>query len=282
MNTTKLFLNYAGYCEAKAQHAVKGAIKRNIKFAALFGLIFHPVQGWILFDTGYTDRFFKTTEYFPNKIYALITKVFIQKHEEVKQQLLAFGIQPEEVKHIIVSHFHADHIGGLIDFEKARIYCSKEAYNQAKNISSFLDFSKGILKALIPKDIENRLSLIEDLGMLKTDPIFGNTYDLFNDDSIIVHQLPGHAKGQIGIQLQTEKSKYFLIADACWNRKAFINKQLPHPIVRLFFDSWSDYKETLSKISAFHVQNPDVIIVPTHCEATTNRLVSDKLDLYAL
>jgi len=282
MKITKLYLNYAGYCVAKSHHAVKGAKKKDIKFAALFGLIQHPNKGWVLFDTGYTDRFFEATRNYPSRIYAHTTKVYIQKHEELKQQLYSFGIKSEEINHIIISHFHADHIGGLKDFENATIYCSKEAFDQAKNIPSFLGFSKGILKSLIPSDIEKRLSLIEDFTKHKSDPLFGEVWDLFDDESIMVYQLPGHAKGQIGIQLQTEKSKYFLIADACWDSEAFLNNKLPHPIVKLFFHSWKNYKETIRKLTAFHTQNPEVIIIPTHCEKTTKRLVNEKIDLNAL
>jgi glyoxylase-like metal-dependent hydrolase (beta-lactamase superfamily II) len=282
MKKCKLFINYSGYCLAKAHHAVKGDENINIKFHAMFGLIQHPQMGWILFDTGYTDRFFKATNTFPNKLYALITKVTIDKKEEVKQLLKSYGILPEEIKHIIISHFHADHIGGLKDFENATIYCSQTAYKQVKKISNFLSFSKGILKYLIPDDLENRLKFVETFCQPEVDDIFGKRYNLFNDDSIYVYNLPGHAAGQIGISLQTNKAKYFLIADACWDERAFKILALPHPIVKLFFDSWKDYKNIILKIKQFHEKYPEVIIVPTHCQKTTNRLIQPNFKIDAL
>ncbi|MCF8253744.1 MAG: MBL fold metallo-hydrolase [Bacteroidia bacterium] len=282
MRKCKLFLNYSGYCLAKAHHAVKGDDNINIKFHALFGLIQHPEMGWILFDTGYTDRFFKATDSFPNKLYALITKVTIEKKDEVKQQLKSYGILPEEIKHIIISHFHADHIGGLKDFENATFYCSQTAYQQVKKINNLLSFSKGILKYLIPHDIEKRLKFIETICEPEMDDIFGKRYNLFNDDSIYVYELPGHAAGQIGIYLQTNKAKYFLIADACWDERAFKILAFPHPIVRSFFDSWKDYKNIIQKIKRFHEKNTDVIIVPTHCETTTKLLIQSNFNIDAL
>ncbi len=282
MQNCKLYLNYAGYCIAKAHHAVRGEPKMDIKFHALFGLIKHPTKGWILFDTGYTNRFFEATKYFPNKIYALTTKVFIQEKDELKQQLLKIGIQPKDIKHIIISHFHADHIGGLRDFENATIYCSEVAYQQVKSMARLLAFSKGILKSLLPSDIETRLQFIEKISMTTNDKIFGTIYDLFNDNTIIVYKLPGHAAGQIGIRLQTEKAQYFLIADAVWNEKAYKYLMLPHPIVKLFFDSWKDSKKTIYNIKAFYESNPEVIIVPTHCETTTRNFVDNKFDIDAL
>jgi glyoxylase-like metal-dependent hydrolase (beta-lactamase superfamily II) len=282
MKNCKLYLNHAGYCYAKANHAVKGAKNTNIKFHALFGLIMHPDFGWIIFDTGYTERFYKETKFFPNKIYALATKVHIIANEEIKEQLNTLGINAQDIKHVVISHFHADHIGGLKDFTNATIYCSKTAYQEAKNTPSLLAFSKGILKGLIPDDIENRLKFIEDFAIKKEDEIFSFRYDLFNDDSIYVYNLPGHAAGQIGILLKTEKNSYFLIADACWDKKAYLDLALPHPIVKLFFNSWRDYKESVFKIRQFHFKYPEVKIVPTHCSDTTLNLISQKVNLDAL
>jgi len=282
MKKCKLYLNHAGYCMSKANHAVKGDENINIKFHALFGLIKHPDLGWILFDTGYTERFFEATKSYPNKFYALITKVFINKEDEVKEQLKRNGILPEDIKHIIISHFHADHIGGIKDFKNAIIYCSKVAFQQVKGISNLLAFSKGILKDLLPEDIEKRLKFIENVCKLEPDEIFVTKYDLFSDKSIYAYQLPGHAAGQIGISLQTEKAKYFLIADACWDERAYKNLALPSSIVRFFFDSWSNYKKSILKIKIFHERNPDVTIVPTHCINSSSKLIQPQLSLDVL
>jgi hypothetical protein len=61
----------------------------------------------------------------------------------------------------------------------------------------------------------------------------------------------------------------------CWNIKAILENKLPSPIVRLFFDSWKDYKKSILKIKKFHEENSSVKIVPTHCAITTDKLVSN-------
>ena len=66
------------------------------------------VKGTVLFDTGYTQRFFTATKYFPNSIYAMITKVEIDSSQEAKMQ-----INPNEVNQLILSHLHADLVGGV-------------------------------------------------------------------------------------------------------------------------------------------------------------------------
>ena len=55
-------------------------------------------------------RFFEATKKYPNKLYANLTKVFLKKSEEVKEQLKENNIDCNEIKHIVISHFHADHV----------------------------------------------------------------------------------------------------------------------------------------------------------------------------
>ena len=282
MKKVKLFLNYAGYCIAKENDAIRGGRKMKIKFHALWGLIEHPEKGWILYDTGYTQRFYDATKLFPNKIYALITKVVINPEEEIKAQLKNAGIANEDIKHVIITHFHADHIAGLRDFPNATIYASQKAVDQLVKIPRAIAFSKGILKALLPDDVLNRICIIEDKSSIIKDSILGDKYDLFGDNSIQIVSLPGHAAGQIGIILETEKQTYFLIADACWLKTSYIEYVLPNPIVKLFFHSWSDFKVSLKKIHLFHKEYPSICIVPTHCYETTSVLVSNKISLDAL
>jgi len=277
-----MYLNYAGHCFASAHHVVKKDEKKQIKFHALFALLKHPEKGWILFDTGYTDRFYNSTKKYPNKIYANLTKVDITSENEVVNQIKSAGLKPSDIKYIIISHFHADHIGGLKDFKNASFYCTKKSYKQVKKISNLFAFSKGILKDLIPENIESKLKYIEDISVRKIDDIFGFSYDLFGDNSILIYNLPGHAAGQIGILLKTSKRKYFLVADSCWDMRAFKEGELPNSIVRLFFDSWSEYKDSIQKLSLFHKNSPEVLIVPTHCSKTTDQLVSDYIEMDAL
>lgn len=276
MKKTKLFLQYAGHCLAKASHAVKGDPRQDISFRAMFGLIQHPELGWILFDTGYTRRFFHATRFFPNKLYALITKVFIREEEEVKSQLQRAGIQAEEIRHIIISHFHADHIGGLKDFPQARFYCSATAWEQVKRIPTRLAFSKGILHHLIPEDFENRVQFVEHSDCVQ-DEVLGPVYDLFGDASMQVFSVPGHAAGQLGIKLQTEKNTCLLVADACWDRRAYQQLALPHPVVKLVFDSWTEYKNSVFRLRNYHHTFPDHLIIPSHCYRSYEQFLSPDL-----
>ncbi|OJJ19349.1 hypothetical protein BKI52_21290 [marine bacterium AO1-C] len=282
MKQVKLYLNYAGHCLAKESEAIQGGRKQKIKFHALWGLIEHPEKGWILYDTGYTPRFYEATSSYPSKIYAQLVKTTIEEHNTVKAQLAAQGISHLDIRHIIITHFHSDHVGGLRDFPNAQFYASRKALDYTLSLSSMFAFSKGVLKELLPDDLAERTTLIDEICSKVIHPILGEMYDLFEDGSLYLVPLPGHAAGQIGVLLETPKRPYFLIADACWLKKSYEEMVLPNPIVKLFFHSWSDFKASLHKIHRYHQAHPEACIVPTHCAETTDPLVQTKLDMDVL
>ena len=81
----------------------------------------------------------------------------------------------------------------------------------------------------------------------------------------------------MGVLLETEKRQYLLAADAVWLKRNYTEMVLPNSIVKLFFDSWSDFKKSLQKVHDFHIANPDAVVVPTHCSETTDELVSREI-----
>ncbi len=276
MSKLKFKLMRAGYCDAHEHHAIRGGRKKKIAFDAVFALIKHPQEGFILFDTGYTKRFYEETSHYPEKIYANFTKVYINPEEEAVQQLQKLGIAPTEIKHLIISHFHADHVGGLKDFPAATFYCSAEAYNQVKQKNGFAAVRKGLLKGLIPADFDERVYLIDQCKKINN-PYFEVAYDLFGDGLIQLIGLNGHGAGQFGALLKTNEKDIFLVADACWLSRSYQQLILPHPIVRLFFESWQQYKENLGRLHKFHKDHPEVLIIPTHCNATSSKIISTQI-----
>lgn len=266
----------AGYCTHPEAVVVRDGQWKTTNFPSLFALISHPESGNILFDTGYSDRFFQETRHFPLRLYALTTPVYFQPEDSAVYQLKNQGIEPESVQYIIISHFHADHIGGLRDFPNARFVCFKSAYEAVKHRRGISALKAGFLSGLLPSDFEQRAIFVEDKKRISLPPQytpFDTGFDLLGDGSLYAVELPGHATGQLGLFfIDADHQSYFLIADACWLSRAYQEFVKPHPIANLIFSDRQEYVDTLSKIHQLYKLNPEVKIIPTHCSKTWNEL----------
>jgi glyoxylase-like metal-dependent hydrolase (beta-lactamase superfamily II) len=174
------------------------------------------------------------------------------------------GITPDELRHVIISHWHADHIGGLRDFPNATIHSSEAAWRSVQDAKGFAALRKAFLPGLVPEDAASRLNWI------------GEGSDLFGDGSLRVLELPGHAVGQIGVRFTAEDgTPVLLAADACWLSAAFRENRMPHPITKVIHD-WEIYRASLARLHRMHREEPELLIVPCHCPETAARLATSK------
>ena len=256
---------------------LQGGQWKILKLPALFALISHLSAGHILFDTGYSDRFFSETRRFPFRLYALTTPVTVPPQESAVSQLQQHSIAPTAIQHIIISHFHADHIGGLRDFPEAKFLLLKSAYQAVKDSRGIRALRAGFLAGLLPPDFEERAIFVEDkpkVSLPSQYAPFDTAFDLLGDGSILGVELPGHATGQLGLFVtDTDQQTYFLIADACWLSRAYQEFVMPHPIANLIFANKQEYTDTLQKIHQLHELNPEIKIIPTHCPDALNMVI---------
>jgi len=266
----------AGFTKHLEAVSYRGGRYKIVRFPASVAVIEHPREGVILFDTGYSARFYEQTKHFPNKFYALITPVTISPETSAAHQLAARGIKPGDVRKVVVSHFHADHIAGVADFPRAQYIYRKAGYDAVKDLSAWGAVRAGFLRGLLPTDFASRGLAITDQAMRAgvTDcPEFPLGFDLCGDQSVIAVDLPGHVVGQIGLLVRTgDGERYFLVADACWCQENYQELKPPASIARLIFADWGQYNDTLKRLHAAALRAPDLRIVPCHCEKTLDEM----------
>lgn len=268
----QLRLFSTGYCTHPEWLVVKGGRLRVRKFPAMVALLTHPTHGHMLFDTGYAPRFFEETRAFPNKLYGLITPVMHSEREQIHVQLSNIGIQPGDISLIFLSHFHADHTAGLIDFPTSRVVASRAAYQEVAGKTGIPALRKAFLPGLMPADLYARLSFLEELTKVPFRYGLGggflHAYDLLGDGSVLAIELTGHAIGQYGLFFETENGPVFLIADACWLSSAFTHLQLPPAPAYMIMDDPQAYNDNVKRLHRLHQHHPAIHIIPTHCEET--------------
>lgn len=270
--TLKSTFYIAGYCEHRGSVTMKGDSRDLKKYPATCVLLRHPDGSNILFDTGYSTRFHQDTNRFPYSLYAKLTPVYVKAKDEIISQLKRDGLSSEDISLIILSHFHADHMGGLLDFPTSEIVGSGHAYDQVRKLNGFSAVRRGLVPAMLPHDFERRFQPVEHSRWVDISdrlPGFRNAWDVLGEGSIFAVPLPGHARGQFGIYyIDSEHGETFLIADATWSSEAYREYRMPSRFAYLAFDDRRAYDRTFSSIHHLHRLRPEIRIIPTHCPET--------------
>lgn len=257
-----------GHCVVSEALVMRGGARRPMACHALVGLIRHPVQGLILFDTGYANRIIEATRPWPFRLYRYATPLRLHAGGDIAAQLAARGVGPNDVTHVIVSHFHADHVAGLRDFPAATIVASAEGLDYALAQRGAAALCHGIIPALLPDDLccSGRTVAVSFCHAAGPELAhLGATHDLFGDGTILLMALPGHARGQLGALLATTSGPVLLAADGAWTSRAIREQRPPPRLAGLIMDDERAVARTLTRLWAFGQARPDVRIVPTHC-----------------
>jgi len=253
-----------GYCLAWEHHLIQGGQRRQVACHSVAALLCHPRHGWLLWDTGYAPRMLDVTQHFPFSLYRRATPLHLDPALSVVAQLDRWQLQPGDIQHIMISHFHADHIAGLRDFPEATFIASEAAYTHVAARRGLRALRRAFIPALLPDNFTSRATLLPPFRDQPL-PALGAAHDLFGDGSLLLAALPGHAHGQIGLLAHTERGRILFAADGCWLRRSIYERRPPSHLTNLVVDDTRAVRTTINRLHDFAKACSDVIIVPSHC-----------------
>lgn len=269
MREVQAQLLVTGQCQHPEVMTIQGGQWRPVPFPATAMLIQHPTEGPVLFDTGYDPAFLEATQPLPERLYRWATPVQLMPGGDAASQCRAWGIDPGDVRHLVISHFHADHIAGLHAFPNALVHCARAGLAETRRGGRLAATRRGILRALIPQDFGARARFFEEASTaaLPSDlwP-FEVGADILGDGSLLAVELPGHCPGHWGMVMRdTQWGYHFLVADAAWSLDA-IRRDVPPPtITAAFLGDVRQGRETLHRLHQLFRRNRDVRLTPCHC-----------------
>jgi glyoxylase-like metal-dependent hydrolase (beta-lactamase superfamily II) len=188
---------------------IKGLIpsypeSRDIKIPINMWILDHP-KGLVLYDTGnnvaISDGQCKT--HWMAGLCDFLKPAQTRK-DVIDQQLEKLGYKVSDVKIVITSHSHLDHIGNIEMFPDAIHVMQKKELYQAWWPEKFQRTGAHVLADYDDARDFNYMELNGD-------------YDLFGDGSVMILSTPGHTMGHQSVKLQLpETGTVILSQDAIW------------------------------------------------------------------
>ena len=278
-----------GGCRHPECMAIAGGRWRVVEFPFIAAVIEHPSKGLWLFDTGYSRAFLVTTQSFPYSLYTRTTPLQFEAQQSLSDQMKAAGLDPQQVRGIVLSHLHADHMAGVMDFPNSLIYASREAFNEVSRMGAFTALRHAYLKPLFAGIASSRWRWFEDLKSTDLSPTlqpFQTGFDLLGDGHLVVTPLPGHARGQFGLYVanaltthhSNAQQSHFLVADSCWTLPSCKRGTGAAWLTGLLHDNQQQYRQTWQALrEVANRENHALRIVPSHCMETLALLRRDGL-----
>lgn len=158
------------------------------------------------------------------------------------------GIPLDEIKEIIFSHTHFDHIGDISAFPpSAKLvfgnYSNREKVEDLEKLAASLQVSPDVLR-------DRSVHHLSDKQWHQVGSIRG--FDYFGDGSVWAVDLPGHMEGSIGLLIATqnvEKPHWYLLAGDAAHHISLIAYKSPAEI--------GVYKAKESRLSAYYESEPE-------------------------
>jgi glyoxylase-like metal-dependent hydrolase (beta-lactamase superfamily II) len=217
-------------------------------------LLEHPVLGPVLVDTGISPEQTAHVDYYRGSIMEHVMDVDeydLPADQTLPAQLARLGYRPQDVRAVIVTHFHEDHVGGLSLFGHAPVYLGADEY-AAREQKVF---------GLVPLAYPPSIAAITDWRPIAfTGPAvggFSGSADLFGDGSVIALPTPGHSPGSTSVLVD---HRFLLTGDAMYT----IRHLAVDDVRSIQVGSEERYVDSIRRMQWLRRAIPELLILPAH------------------
>ncbi len=180
-------------------------------------VIEHP-EGVIVVDTGETSRA-AGPGYFPSwhPYFRYAVRFDVAPDDEIGPQLWARGIDPErDVRRVVLTHLHTDHMGGLYHFPNSDWLLDEKEHRAATGWTGRL---LGYPSRHLPAWFRPQY-LSWDNGPLGP---FPKSQALTEDGRVVAVPTPGHSPGHLSVIVRTDELHYFLAGDTSYTQQNLVD-----------------------------------------------------------
>lgn len=229
-------------------------------------VIEHP-EGIVVVDTG-ESHLASLGGYFAQwHPFTRDARMYVSPEEEIGVQLMQMGISSQDVRQVILTHMHTDHIGGLHHFPHSEILVGRKEYETAQGLRGRL---MGYLPQRFPRWLHPRLV---DFTSEAVGP-FPSSFPLTKANDIVLIPTPGHSAGHLSVLVREEEKTIFLAGDP-----SFTEKMLLDQLIDGTAPDEQAARQTLKQILEY-VRTVPTVYLPSHDPEARERLVQRQTVLF--
>lgn len=177
----------------------------------------HP-EGVIVVDTGESARA-SLAGYFPrwHPVFRFAVREWVEPEQEIGPQLEQLGIRRSDVRHVVMTHLHTDHAGGLHHFPDTEILAARAEIAYASGLQGQL---RGYPNARWPAWFDPTPL---DLESRPHGP-FPQSLRLTEAGDVTLVPVPGHSPGQLGVLVDEVDHTVFLAGDSSYTQDLLLRR----------------------------------------------------------
>ncbi len=158
-------------------------------------------------------------------------------------------------------------------FPAARFVYRNDSYDRTMQQSRWKQIRNGFLRELIPLDFCDRGCAITESRFAPGNGDWEGFQlcDYWNDGSLLLVDLSGHADGHLGFVLRHEGRQIFYIVDASWRLDALLEQTRLPWISRRFQHDIQSYNETQDKLRRLNSRT-GIKLLACHCPQTLHHV----------
>ncbi|MFE6083570.1 MBL fold metallo-hydrolase [Streptomyces virginiae] len=195
-------------------------------------LIETDTDGPILVDTGIGTTDLRQPDRALGADWVAYAQPVLDPRESALHQVARLGYEPRDVRHIVLTHLHRDHTGGLADFPHARVHVHPDEYRAVTDPSAahhrhtverFMPAHRAHGPLLSPATVDGHTTWFGFPGVARPQGL---------GCELLLVPLPGHSAGHAGVAVRDDDGRWLLHAGDAYTYHGELEQTPPlaHPV----------------------------------------------------
>jgi glyoxylase-like metal-dependent hydrolase (beta-lactamase superfamily II) len=215
-------------------------------------LIEHPTEGPVVIDTGMPAITAQDARAGLGWIGNLLYDVRMTRADGIGAQLRARGVDPDDVRTVVMTHLHMDHAAGMRELPNAVFAADGREWKAA-------DSRAGFVNGYHRPHFEGAARRTLETGSAPPWEGFDHALDLLGDGSVRILSTPGHTPGHQSVSVALSGRRALITADVAYTRAAVFGDA--EPGLR-----WNAkvLRRSLAQVRRHVAEHPDTVVIPGH------------------